>query len=217
MTTKKRDFNNDAAAWDENPGRLKMAESVFEAIAANLIISRDMDIMDFGCGTGLLSLKLLPLVNSVTGADSSSGMLEVLNSKIVTRKLSGIQTLFIDIEKGQTLTGSFDIITSSMTMHHIQDPAPVLRQFNTITKPGGYLCIADLDPDDGKFHENSDGVFHKGFHREEMIKLFHDSGYTEIKDFTAAQISKPDKDGVMNNFSVFLIIGKKTDSGGHES
>jgi 2-polyprenyl-3-methyl-5-hydroxy-6-metoxy-1,4-benzoquinol methylase len=209
MTTENRDFNKDAATWDENPGRVKMAGSVFEAITGSLKLTKDMDVMDFGCGTGLLSLRVLPLVHSVTGADSSDGMLKVLNSKIASQNLSGIKTIRVDIDNGDKLTGKYDIVTSSMTMHHIKDVAPLLKQFHEIIKPGGYLCIADLDPDDGKFHDNNEGVFHKGFHRDEMKRLFSKAGFTDIFDVTAAEISKPGKDRFENNFSVFLIAGRK--------
>ncbi len=209
MTSEKRDFNKDAATWDENPGRVKMAHSAFEAIDGSMKLTKEMDVLDFGCGTGLLSLKLLPSVHSVTGADSSTGMLEVLNSKIAAQNLSGISTLHIDIDKGDKLTGSYHAVTSSMTMHHIKDPAALIKQFYNIIKPGGFLCIADLDSDGGKFHDNNDGVFHEGFSRNEMKKYFKDAGFTGINDVTAAEISKPDADGKMNTFSIFLITGKK--------
>ncbi len=209
MTTEKRDFNKDAATWDENPGRVKMAESVFKSLEDNLKFSEDMDVLDFGCGTGLLSLQILPLVHSVTGADSSSGMLDVLNAKKKAMDLTMLQTLYINIENGEKLSGSYDAVTSSMTMHHIKDPESLFKQFHEILKPGGYLCIADLDPDDGKFHDNKDGIFHEGFQRDEMKTFFTNAGFTEISDVTAAEISKPDADGKMNNFSIFLIIGRK--------
>lgn len=209
MTSEKRDFNKDAATWDENPGRVKMADSVINAIKNNLRLANDMDVLDFGCGTGLISLRILPHVNTVTAADSSTGMLEVLNTKIANQNLTGIKTVHIDIDNGEKLTGLYDTVTSSMTMHHIQNPAPLMKEFHEIIKPGGHLCIADLDPDGGLFHENNDGVFHYGFMRDEMKKLFSEAGFTEIKDVTAAEISKPGAEGTMNNFSIFLIIGKK--------
>ena len=209
MTTEKRDFNKEAAAWDENPGRVKMAEAVFQAITDNLKLSKGMDVMDFGCGTGLLSLHILPLVHSVTGADSSTGMLEVLKSKIAAKNLSHIKPLFIDVDNGSTIPGSYDVVTCSMTMHHIKEPAPLLKQFHRVIKPGGYLCISDLDPDGGKFHDNNDGIFHFGFQRDEMKRLFSDAGFTEISAVTAAEITKPDIVGKMNRFSVFLMLGKR--------
>ncbi len=209
MSTEKRDFNKDAAKWDENPGRLEMAESVFNTINSNVKLTKSMKILDFGCGTGLLSLHLLPLVNTVTGADSSVEMLEVLKSKIVNQNLQNIKTLLIDIDKEEKLTGEYDVITSSMTMHHIENPVQLLKQFYSVITPGGVLCIADLDSDEGKFHEDKTGVFHMGFHRDKMKKNFSEAGFKDITDFTAAEISKPDKDGNINKFSVFLISGRK--------
>ncbi len=209
MKTDKRDFNKEAAQWDQNPGRLKLAESVFKAIKSHPGLSKNMNVMDFGCGTGLLSLHILPLVKSVTGIDSSTGMLEVLNSKIEIQKLSGIKTIYIDIDKGDRLAGEYDLITCSMTMHHIKDPSSLIEQFYDIVRPGGYLCIADLDPDSGLFHEKNDGVFHFGFSRDDVKKHMKNAGFSETFDSTAAEIKKPGVDGNINTFTVFLVTAKK--------
>ncbi len=209
MTTEKRDFNSEAAEWDKNPGRIKMGESIFKALTENLEFTKDMDLLDFGCGTGLLSLQLLPLVNSVTGADSSTGMLEVFNLKIAVQNIKHVKTIHIDIDRGDTLSGRYDAVISTMTMHHIKNPAPLLKQLYSVTKPGGYLCIADLDSDNGLFHDNTDGVFHQGFNRDQMKIFFSDAGFTVTSVVTAAEMSKPDTTGKMNNFSIFLMIGRK--------
>lgn len=209
MANEKRDFDKDAITWDENPARIKIAESVFKSVSDSIPLTKGMDVLDFGCGTGLLSLQVLPHVNSVTCADSSSGMLEVLKSKIVSRNLTGIKTFFIDSTNEYQFPGKYDVITSSMTMHHIEALTPLLRHFYESIKPGGYLSIADLDLDNGRFHDNNDGVFHPGFDRDQMKNLFKTAGFTEISDCTAAAISKPDQNGIINNFSIFLITGKK--------
>jgi 2-polyprenyl-3-methyl-5-hydroxy-6-metoxy-1,4-benzoquinol methylase len=209
MTIEKRDFNKEAARWDENPGRVKMAEDVFDAIKRNVKLNRNMDVMDFGCGTGLLSLHLLPHVNTVTGTDSSEGMLDVFRLKITDKGLTGIKAIHVDLDKGDRLSGIYDIVTSSMTMHHIKDVAPLIVQFYDTIKPAGYLCIADLDPDKGMFHESNEGVFHKGFHRDEMKRLFSRASFINIFDVTVTEIVKPDKNGSVNSFSIFLVIGEK--------
>ena len=82
MNTEKRDFDKEAASWDENPARVKVVKDIFEAIVRQVTITSDMDVLDFGCGTGLLSLQLQPFVRSVTGMDSSQGMLDVLKQKV---------------------------------------------------------------------------------------------------------------------------------------
>jgi len=71
MTSEKRDFSQAAATWDENPGRVKLARDIADSMIKNLTITSDMNVMDFGCGTGLLTVQLQPLVRSITGVDSS--------------------------------------------------------------------------------------------------------------------------------------------------
>jgi tRNA (cmo5U34)-methyltransferase len=60
MNSEKRNFDKEAVNWDENPVRVKMAEDITNAISQHIILTRDMDIMDFGCGTGLLPLVWRP-------------------------------------------------------------------------------------------------------------------------------------------------------------
>ena len=61
--------------------RVKLATDVAGAVSAEVRLAADMDVLDFGCGTGLLALQLQPYVRSITGVDSSQGMLDVLGSE----------------------------------------------------------------------------------------------------------------------------------------
>ncbi|HEY3273517.1 MAG TPA: class I SAM-dependent methyltransferase [Methanocella sp.] len=208
MTNEKRDFNKEAATWDE-PARMRMADNIGNAILREIRATRETDALDFGCGTGLLTLKLQPLARSVIGADSSKGMIDVLDGKIKERKLSNVKTRLINLDKGDSLEGNYQLITSSMTLHHIREISPLLDLFFKITSPDGYLCIADLDLDDGQFHGgNNVGVFHDGFDRAVLRKSFAAAGYTDIRDMTATTVTRPVPGGV-RTFTVFLMIGRK--------
>ncbi len=209
MGVEKRDFDKEAAAWDENPVRVKLADDVAAAIVDEARPSPDMDAMDFGCGTGLLTLRLYPLVRSITGVDSSHGMLDVLKAKIETRHLENVRAKFLDITQGDVLMGSHSLIVSSMTLHHVQDTRGLLRGFHDVMLPGGLLCIADLDLDEGKFHDSSEGVFHNGFDRSELRRDFAESGFVDIRHRTAAEVMKPGSDGNVRSFSVFVMIGTR--------
>jgi predicted methyltransferase len=96
-----------------------------------------------------------------------------------------------------------------MTLHHIKDTALLLVKFFEILKPGGMLCIADLDPDEGLFHSDNTGVFHYGFERENLKAEFEKAGFSNVKDITAAEVTKSVPDGGERKFSLFLISGKK--------
>jgi len=206
----KRDFNKEASSWDDNPLRAKLANDVFRSISREIILLPTMDIMDFGCGTGLMSLQFHPSVHSITGFDSSEGMLEVFRKKIAQGNLKKTETHHIDLDKGQSLSGQYHLIVSSMTLHHIKDVQSLLDQFYKLLLPGGYLCIADLDPDNGKFHDNNDGVFHQGFDRAVLRGLYNNVGFDSVRDVVATEVAKTGNDGISRKFSIFLMIGQKS-------
>lgn len=211
MGTDRKDFDREAASWDEKPQRIQLANDIANTIASEIELNHGMDVLDFGCGTGLVTLRLQPMVRSVTGADSSRGMLEILAEKIVRYNLANVRTLCLDPEKGDPLPGSYHLITSSMTFHHVPDIPPLLSLLYRSLAPGGHLAVADLDSDEWLFHGSSAGVFHPGFDREELRRAFMAAGFEEVRTATAAEIVKPDYTGAMKRFSVFLMTGRKPD------
>ncbi|HVO65112.1 MAG TPA: class I SAM-dependent methyltransferase [Syntrophales bacterium] len=205
----KRDFDKGAESYDLKPGRVKLAQDVVKAIIKEVKLTRDMDVLDFGCGTGLVTLQLQPFVRTITGVDSSHGMLDVLKAKIEEQKLTNVKTEFIDMEKGHVLKGSFHLIISSMTLHHVQDLGYLLRQFYNRLLSGGLLCIADLDSDGSEFHSDKTGVVHAGFERSDLHRLFNRCGFHDVRDVTAARVVKDLSDGRAREFTVFLMTGRK--------
>lgn len=175
MRMNKRNFDSEAVKWDLNPGRVKVAADIARAIIGEITLSKDMDVLDFGCGTGLLTFALQPFVRSVTGVDSSQGMIDVFRRKIAGSGVQNVQARYLDPEDDPPLSGSYHLIVSSMTLHHIQAVDALIRQFYRILHPSGMLCIADLDSDGGRFHESNDGVFHFGFDRAEITDQFRNA------------------------------------------
>jgi ubiquinone/menaquinone biosynthesis C-methylase UbiE len=210
MNTEKRNFDKEAASWDENPARVKLAQDVANAISKQINLTPEMNVIDFGCGTGLLTLQIQPFVHSITGVDSSQGMLDIFKIKVAKLRLNRVKAELIDLDNGDTLTGTYNLVLSNMTLHHIKETKPLFNQFYNITAPGGYLCIADLDTDNGKFHNDNTSVFHCGFSRTALRKIFIETGFDNVKDMTAAEIVKPTIDGEIKAFTVFLMTGQKS-------
>jgi 2-polyprenyl-3-methyl-5-hydroxy-6-metoxy-1,4-benzoquinol methylase len=157
-----------------------------------------------------LTLSLQPVVRSITGVDSSREMINVLKAKIDKQNLSNVRTQYIDNEEGDILEGNYNLIISGMTLHHVKEIRALIDQFYGIIAPSGYLCIADLDLDGGKFHDNNDGIFHFGFDRAELRRYFMNAGFGDIRDRTAAEVMKPVSDGGVRPFTVFLMTGQKS-------
>jgi 2-polyprenyl-3-methyl-5-hydroxy-6-metoxy-1,4-benzoquinol methylase len=207
----KRDFDKEAAHWDMPP-RIKLAQDIAQAIAKYIPLGREMDILDFGCGTGLLSLALKPRVRSVTGMDTSAGMLDAFNKKIASSGTAGVSTLQLDPEKEILIPGRYNLIVSNMTLHHIPEVSRLFKAFCGALLPGGYIALSDLDAEGGQFHGDPQGVFHNGFVRQEIGALLGEAGFigVEIKD--ATQITRPGRDGVMRTFGIFLAVGRSPES-----
>jgi ubiquinone/menaquinone biosynthesis C-methylase UbiE len=205
----KRNFDVEATTWDEEPRRVQLAKDLFLAISEEIVLTPSMDALDFGCGTGLVTLPLSAHAGRVTGVDSSGGMLDVLERKIQTHAIENITTHRVDLDCGDVLDGLYDLVVSTMTLHHIREVMPLLEQFAQVLKPGGRVCIADLDLENGEFHGNNEGVFHFGFDRTVLKKSLLAAGFVDVTDRTAAKVLKPGADGKMKDFPVFLITGTK--------
>ncbi len=209
MKKQERDFDKEAATWDDHPARVKLAEDVAGAITRQVALTPDMEVLDFGCGTGLLALRIAPLVRSVTGADSSRGMLEVLEAKAAKQGLSNISTRHLDA--GSRISGAYDLIVSSMTFHHVEHVGVLLGELFQALKVPGCLCVADLDSDGGRFHEDNGGVFHFGFGKSALGEMFRQAGFAKVRKVPAAKVDKPDRTGKLRKFSIFLMIGEKSE------
>ncbi len=212
MGGKSWDFDKEAALWDKNPGRVKLAGDIADAISEEKLLTPAMDVLEFGCGTGLLTLRLHTMVHSITGVDSSLGMLSVFREKIESLGVSNIKTQYMNPAVDNVLEGSYDLVICSMTLHHVKETRPLIDKFFSIMEPDGYLCIADLDPDDGQFHGDNDTVFHNGFDRESLKRTLEEAGFTGIRSRAVATVPKRVSDGGVRSFGVFLMTGRKMPS-----
>lgn len=205
-------FDKAAAAWDDDPNRARLMRAIGEAIVREARLAAATRVLDYGCGTGLVGLCLVPRVAGVTGADSSPGMLEVLRGKIAASGLGDrMQAVRLDLERDAVPPERYDLVVVGMAMHHIAAVDRVLRAFHELLRPGGAVCIADLDTEPGTFHgpEASEGVHHHGFDRAELKGRLEQAGFSDARDATVARFRKPVEGGGEQEFSIFLIVADR--------
>jgi ubiquinone/menaquinone biosynthesis C-methylase UbiE len=207
----KRDFDADAATWDQNQDRLHMALGVADAMAEHLRPAGEEVVLDYGTGTGVIGLRLAPHVKEVLCADSSRGMLDVLDGKIRSSGRSNARTMLLDLEHraAEVKLPPLDLVVSSMAMHHITDTAVLLRSFFGFLAPGGRIALADLDTEPGDFHADNTGVEHFGFDRAELERLATSAGFTDVATSTAYTMKKTTAAGIEREFPIFLLTGRK--------
>jgi len=199
------DFDAEAKGWDEVPGRKERANAVAAAIREQVKLSREMKAFEYGCGTGLLSFALQADLGPITLADSSTGMLEVLKSKIASTRVCNMTPMRLDLGKDPLPAEKYQLIYTLMTLHHIPDAGRILQSFHSMLEPSGILCIIDLDKEDGSFHSNTpnfDG--HNGFDRDELRNRLSNLGFRNIRFSTCYQIPKNGR-----LYPLFLVVAEK--------
>lgn len=210
-------FDDKARRWDNNPLFQERANRIAAAMTARVPLNTTFSALDYGCGTGQLSFPLRDRFGHIVLQDTSPGMLSVLREKITQQNISNMQLIQGDLAQPEDAAAlrvlapdGFDLIYSSMTLHHLPDTAAALRRFTALLKPGGWLCLADLDAEDGSFHGPAVDVHH-GFERAALQTLAEASGLGEIHFDTVFSIPKEAEAGLRDaarDYPVFLMTGR---------
>ncbi|HQL48277.1 MAG TPA: class I SAM-dependent methyltransferase [Holophaga sp.] len=195
-------FEREAARWDEAPRRVALAQAVAEAIREQVPLSGTEAALDYGCGTGLLTLALRPAVGRITGVDTSAAMLSRLEAKLTEVPDTGVDAVLLDPVHPLRSLPPVDLITSSMTLHHVTDLPDLFADFHALLRPGGRIALADLEAEDGTFHEDPEGVVHHGFNPEALLGLLAAAGFTDLRATPATVVTKGERP-----YRVFLATG----------
>jgi len=200
-------FDIQAKEWDNDPSKIERAKVFADQISGFIKQNNNLRALEFGCGTGALSFQLKDFFKTITLADSSQGMIDVLNAKIKQTGITNFFPLKIDEDNNIDTIGNFDVIYTSMTMHHVLDIEEVITKFNSILTPKGYLCIADLEKEDGSFHDQHPNfIGHNGFHRDELTTILNRCGFV-VEYYNVCFAVKKE----LKEYPVFMMICRKKD------
>ena len=193
-------FDTAARDWDQRPLSQQLA-AVPERLLAQLPLQASDHVLDFGAGTGLLSVPIAPKVAQVTALDMSAAMLQVLDEK----GFANITTLQQDIFDG--LPERYDAVVSCMAMHHVPDTRALMQAFADALQPGGRIALVDLYAEDGSFHGDNaaKGVHHFGFAPDALQALAEQAGLQGIAFTEVLRVHRPNG----REYPLFLMTGHK--------
>ena len=199
-------FDDAAATWDDDPSHERRQLAVAQAIKEAVDLSPRMSAVDLGGGTGRLSILLADLVGSVVVTDPSAGMVQVARERIKAAGLSDrLRAVQADLTTDR-LDGAYDVVWSSMALHHVQNLDGLLQSVAGLLVHGGRLLIADLDEDrDGAFHADKvDFDGHHGFDRQRLTAQLTGAGFGDVGFVDATTILKDGRE-----FGVFLCTATR--------
>lgn len=177
-------FDKTAKDWDDSR-RIQRAKIIADKINEFMNLQDSFSALEFGCGTGLVSLNLYDKFKEITCIDTSSGMIKQLEDKVVSNNLKKMIVSQVNINDDHNLNSKYDVIYSSMSLHHVIQLEETLQNFYKLLQEGGQLCIVDLDKEDGSFHsEETNFLGHNGFDQNELSQLLSQAGFNNISSET---------------------------------
>lgn len=144
-------------------------------------------VLDVGCGTGdltLLAKQRVGAAGRVCGIDAGPEMIEVARRKAAKRHTE----IDFRVEPIEALTfpdQSFDVVLSSLMMHHLPDDLKprALAEIRRVLKPGGRVLIADFKRPTDRLGRGLLGLTMHGHMRQgtqDLPALLEEAGFTSI-------------------------------------
>lgn len=146
IARQQRFWTRNARSWDHgaanNPGLVKVVERVIAEGGP----SAGQRVVDLGCGSGQLTLRIAPLVETVIGVDVSRAMIDLLDEHARSAGLTNVEGRAVPIEHLDFEAASVDLVVSNYALHHLRDPdkAAAIRQAAAWLRPGGSIVVGDM-------------------------------------------------------------------------
>lgn len=188
-------FNHKAESFDSPQNRF-IADLIRQELEKQVVDFSDKHILDFGGGTGLVSLPLATQSKSVMLVDISDKMLEQAHLKVKKQAINNVHLLQQDL-LSTPLNQLFDIILVSRVLHHMSNIEETLNVFRNHLADDGQLFIADFVKTDTNHH---------GFHLADLEGKLSQSGFSSVQSqiFYSA-----DKLFLGNYAELFLTLAQK--------
>lgn len=107
------------------------------------------EVVEIGCGTGTIALRLAPHVRHLLATDISSEMIAIAREKAAAQNCRNVDFVVTDAEHLPVAPGSCDAVVAVAVLHLLPDRHAALRNLHRLLKPGGFLitktpCTAEL-------------------------------------------------------------------------
>lgn len=202
---KKDYFDVKSKGYETDEKRVDNVKNIADGIIRNVNLKKSDVLLDFGSGTGLLTKHISKYVKKIIVNDISSSMNEQLREKIKKNEFDcDIHMTSHNMCETSLPLEPLDGIISSMTIHHVNEVKELMRQFFKLLKKEGFLALADLETENGTFHQDDTGVFHFGFDKQQFLSWVEDVGFINAKIQTISVAEKPH-----GKYPIFLLVAQK--------
>jgi ubiquinone/menaquinone biosynthesis C-methylase UbiE len=111
----------------------------------------DMDVLEFGCGTGSTAIIHAPFVRQITAIDFSARMIAIARAKAAAAGIINVSFEQADITDLPPSADAYDAVLGFSILHLLKDPRDAMARTFRMLKPGGIFvsstaCLGDTMP-----------------------------------------------------------------------
>lgn len=161
-----------------------------------------LTVVDFGCGTGALTVELARFARHVTAIDRSGSALARARAEAARQGLRNITFLEADLHALPLPAARADLVVVSQSLHHVDDIGRVLAEGARLLKAGGRMVVLELLPHDEQWVRARLGHQHLGLAPDAVAAAMEAAG------FEAPQLVPAPRDAA-SPFKAFLLTGTR--------
>lgn len=146
-----------AVFWDRTAERYAASPIADEAAyqtkvaATQQLLRPDMELFEFGCGTGSTALLHAPHVRHIRAVDFSAQMIEIAENKARAAGITNVSFEQGAIETVDLKPQSLDMVLALSVIHLLPNKGAAIAKVFAALKPGGYFvsstaCIREMVP-----------------------------------------------------------------------
>ncbi|MEO0843301.1 MAG: class I SAM-dependent methyltransferase, partial [Cyanobacteria bacterium J06643_5] len=147
-------MSNSAKFWDKTAESYSKQPIADEATYQKKLqvtqeyLKPDMEVLEFGCGTGGTAIIHAPYVKHIRAIDFSSNMIEIAKAKAEKENINNITFEQSNIDELNLSNSSLDVVLGMSILHLLDDKEEVIRKVYQMLKPGGIFvsstaCLGD--------------------------------------------------------------------------
>ena len=107
-------------------------------------LAAGLSLLDVGCGPGTITVEFADRLapGRVVGLDASAEVIAKASADFARANLEFIVGSVYELPYAD---GTFDIVHTHQTLHHLADPVAALREMRRVAKPGGLVAAREVD------------------------------------------------------------------------
>ena len=185
-TSELNKFNAVADSWWDPKGNFRPLHDMnpvrLDWIKTHVSLE-NRDVLDIGCGGGILSESLAKEKAIVTGIDLASNAIETARSHSIESNLSIRYLISSAEELADMEPAKYDVVTCMELLEHVPDPSSIVMACSRLVKPGGMVFFSTLN-------RNVKSFCHAIIGAEYILRLLPKGTHDFQRFLTPAELSR---------------------------